>query len=104
MLRTNTKSHQFIKDAKISYSIFSLVFHKFSYQTYQNGLNQGISKLYEQKVRTMFVRYLLLEIHILVYSCTGCGTSKPYLYLEDDRSSFSRVSLKPQTKRASISL
>ena len=40
MLRTNTKPHQLIKHAKISYSIVSLLFHKFSYRTYQNGLNQ----------------------------------------------------------------
>ena len=40
MWRTNPKPHQLIKDAKISYSIVSLVFLKFSYQTYGNGLNQ----------------------------------------------------------------
>ena len=40
MLRTNTKPHQLIKHAKISYSIVSLVFRKFSYRTYRNGLNQ----------------------------------------------------------------
>ena len=39
MLRTNTKPHQLIKHAKISYSIVSLVFPKFLYRTYQNGLN-----------------------------------------------------------------
>ena len=51
-----------------------------------------------QKVRTVLVWYLLLGICILVYSCTGCGTSKIYLCLEDNRSSFSRVSLKSETK------
>ena len=40
MLRTNTKPHQLIKHANISYSIASLVFHKFSYRTYRNGLNR----------------------------------------------------------------
>ena len=45
MLRTNTKPYQLIKHAKISYSIASLVFRKFSYRTYRNGLNRGISKL-----------------------------------------------------------
>ena len=40
MLRRNTKPHQLIKHAKISYSIVSLVFRKFSYRTYRNGLNQ----------------------------------------------------------------
>ena len=32
--------HQLIKHAKISYSIVSVVFLKFSYRTYRNGLNQ----------------------------------------------------------------
>ena len=40
-LRTNTKRHQLIKYAKIFYSIVLLVFHKFSYRTYQNGLSQA---------------------------------------------------------------
>ena len=40
MLRTNTKPHQLIKHPKISYSIVSVVFRKFSYRTYRNGLNQ----------------------------------------------------------------
>ena len=52
------------------------------------------------KVRTVLVWYLLLSIRISVYSCTGCGTSKIYLYLEDSRSSFSRVSLKSESKDA----
>ena len=40
MLRKNTKPHQLIKHAKISYSIVSLVFRKYLYRTYPNGLNQ----------------------------------------------------------------
>ena len=40
ILKTNTKPRHLIKLAKISYSIASLVFCKFSYQTYRNGLNQ----------------------------------------------------------------
>ena len=40
MLRANTKPHQLIKEAKTSYSMVLLVFRKFSYRTYQNGLNQ----------------------------------------------------------------
>ena len=44
MLKTNTKPHQLIKHAEISYSIASLAFHKFSYRTYQNGLNQGTQR------------------------------------------------------------
>ena len=54
-----------------------------------------------QKLRTVFVWFLLLGIHILVYSCKGCGTSKNYLCLEDNRSSFSWLSLKSETKEAS---
>ena len=51
-----------------------------------------------QKVQTVLVRYLLLGIRMLVYSCRGCRTSKIYLCLEDSRSSFSWVSLKSKTK------
>ena len=40
MLTTNTKPYQPIKHAKISYSIVSLAFHKFSCRTYRNGLNR----------------------------------------------------------------
>ena len=40
MLRRNTKPHELIKHVKTSYSIVSLVFHKFSYRTYWNGLNR----------------------------------------------------------------
>ena len=102
MLRTNTKPHQFIKHAKISYSIVALVFRKLSYRIYWNGLNGGYLKAevlqVPPKVRTVLVRYLLSGIRILVYSCTGCGTSKIYLCLEDNRSSFTRVSLKSETK------
>ena len=46
VLRTNKKPYQLIKHAKISYSIVSLVFDKFSCGTYRNGLNRGISKLW----------------------------------------------------------
>ena len=45
MLRKNTKPHQLIKHAKVFYSLASLVFRKFSYHTYRNGLNQGTSRL-----------------------------------------------------------
>ena len=44
MLRTNTKPHQLIKHAKVSYSIVSLVFRKFSCCTYQNDLSRGTLK------------------------------------------------------------
>ena len=40
MSRTNTKLYQLIKHAKISYSVISIVFRKFWYRTYQNGLNR----------------------------------------------------------------
>ena len=86
MLRTNTKPRQLIRQAKISYSIVSLVFHKFSYRTYRNGPNEVLSAellQVSQKVRTVLVRYLLLGIRILVYSCTGCRTSKMDLCLEE---------------------
>ena len=42
----------------------------------------------------MLVLYLLLKTCILIYLCKGCSTSKMYLYLEDNSSSFSLVSLK----------
>ena len=53
-----------------------------------------------QIVRTLLVWYLFSGIGILVYSCTGCSTSKIYLCLEDNRSSFFGVSLKSETKDA----
>ena len=40
VLKTNTKFHQLIKLAKISYPIASLVFWKFSCVTYRNGSNR----------------------------------------------------------------
>ena len=103
ILKTNTKPRHLIKYAKVPYSIASLVFRKSSYRTYQNGLNQMPQSWVirvSQKIRTMLVLYLLSGICILVYSCRGCGTSKIYLCLEDNRSSFSRVILKSKTKDA----
>ena len=41
VLETNTKHQQLIKHTKISYSIASLVFFKFLYVTYRNGLNRN---------------------------------------------------------------
>ena len=93
MLRTNTKFQQLIKHAKICYSIVSLVFCKFLYQTYRNDLNR-----LPQMLQTVLVRYLFSEICILVYSYTGCGTSKICLCLENNRLLFSRVGLKSETK------
>ena len=51
MFRAYTKSHRLVKHTKISYAIASLVFRKFSCVTYQNGLNQGTSKLRHSKYR-----------------------------------------------------
>ena len=64
VLRTNKKPYQLIKHAKISYSIVSLVFRKFSYRTYRNGLNQvpqswgtpSISKSTNRVSSILFVR------------------------------------------------
>ena len=100
VLRTNTKPHQLIKHAKISYSVVSFVFRKFSCLTSRNGLNWGTSKLRHSKCLSMLVWYLLSGLRTWVYSCTGCGTSKIYLCLEDNRSSFYQVSLKSENKDA----
>ena len=53
-----------------------------------------------QQVRAVLIRYILSGIRIIVYSHTGCGTSKIYLCLVDNRSSIFRVSLKSETKDA----
>ena len=45
VLKLNTKFHQLIKHAKVSYSIASLEFYKFPFVTYRNGLNRGTSRL-----------------------------------------------------------
>ena len=102
--RASTKPHQFIKPARTSNYIISLVFCNFSCVTYWNGLKPMYLKAKVlgvlEKVWTVVVWYLLLGICILVYSYKGCGTSKIYLCLEDNRSSFFRVSLKSETKDA----
>ena len=53
-----------------------------------------------RKVWTMLVWSLLLGIRIIVQSCTECSTSNIYLCLEDNRSSFSQVSLKSENRDA----
>ena len=73
-----------IRHTKISYAIASLVFCRFSSGTYQNGLHWGKSKLRHFKYLKKYE--LLLGICILVYSYTGCSTSKIYMYLKDNRS------------------
>lgn len=45
VLRKNTKPEQLIKPTKLSFSIVSVVFHKFLCSIYQNCLNRGTSKL-----------------------------------------------------------
>ena len=75
-----------IRHTKISYAIASLVFWRFSSGTYQNGLHWGKSKLRQFKYLRKYE--LLLGICILVYSYTGCGTSKIYMYLKDNRPYF----------------
>ena len=98
VLKINTKFHQFIKHAKISYSIASLVFYKFLCVTYPNDLNQGTSSLGTPKGWAVLVKYLSSGICIFVCSWRWYSASKIYLFLEDNRSSFSRVSLKSETK------
>ena len=95
VLRTNAKPQNLLNHTKISYSIASLVFGKFSY------LKAEVFQV-PQKVRTVFVWYLLSKICIFVYSCTACGTSKIYLCLGDNSSSFSLVRLKSETKDAPV--
>ena len=57
-----------------------------------NRSTKKIQAVLAQKIRAVLVLFFLLGICILVCSCTECGTSKFYLYLEDNRSSFSRLS------------
>ena len=99
---TNAKPQQLINHTKIPYSVALLLFCKFSCVTSWNGLQprylNAEALQVPQKVRILLVWYLLSVICILVYSSTGCGTLKIYLCLEDNRSSFFRVSLKSEIK------
>ena len=63
---------------------------------YTHFLKAEYFKKYEPCLSDTFV-----GIRIIVYSCTGCGTSKMNLRLEGNRSSFSRVSLKSENTDAS---
>ena len=102
MLKTYTKPQRLIKHTKISDSIVPLIFCKFFLRHLPEWSKPRYLKAetlqVPQKVPPMLVSYLLWRIHILVYSWTGSSTSKIYLCLEDNRSSFSRVSLKFKTK------
>ena len=95
------------RSTRISFLIASLAFCRFSCVAYQNGLHEipqnGLQRdtlQVPQKIQTVLVWYLLLRIRILVYSWTGCGISKMYLCLKDNRSLFFGVSLKFKTKDA----
>ena len=103
VLRTYAKSHQFNQEHEnfLLHNFITFVpqilvpyLQKWSKPWNHKAEASDIFK----KVRAMLVLYLLLGIRILVYSCTVCGISNIHLCLEDNRSSFSRVSLKPKTK------
>ena len=100
MLKKNTKPHQLIKHAEVSYSCISQIFVPYLPKWSKPRYLKAEVLWVPQKVWTVLVRYLLSGIRILVYKSTGCGTSKMYLCLEDNRSLFSRVSLKSKTKDA----
>ena len=89
------KFHQLIKHTKISYSIASLVFYKFSCMTYRNGLNRGTSGKGTPGTLKCTIRVSQIpsvgNFNILMYRVWYL---KIYLCLVDNRSSFSRVSLK----------
>ena len=91
VLRANTKPQQLIKHTKIFCSIALLVFRKFLCFTYRNSLNWGTSKLkyskYLENYEPCYCNTFCPEC-VLVYSFTGCQTSKVSLCLEDNRSSF----------------
>ena len=87
-----------IRHTKISYFIASLVQYLPKWSTARYLRAEALQVL--QKVRAVLIRYLLQGIHILVYPCTEWGTSKIYLCLEDNRSSFFRVRLKSETTDA----
>ena len=103
MLRTNAKPQQLIKHIKISYSLTSLASRDCSRRTYRNGLNRGASKLKPSKYSKSTNRVGWIPFvgnRILLYSYTGCVTSKNYLCLGDHRSSLCWVNLKSKTKDA----
>ena len=103
VLRTNAKPQQLIKHIKISYSLTSLASRDFSRRTYRNGLNRGASKLKPSKYSKSTNRVGWIPFvgnRILLYSYTGCVTSKNYLCLGDHRSSLCWVNLKSKTKDA----
>ena len=102
MLKTNKKPYRLIKHAKISYSIISVVFGKFSCGTYQNGLNRGASKLRRSKYPTLKSTNRVSLITLVGYPHFSILLHRLWylknLCLEDNRSSFSRLSLKPKLR------
>ena len=82
MLRTNTKLHQLLSKLKLLISWSHLYFTNVRTEPTEmvetKCLKAEVLRV-SQKVRTVLVRYLLSGIRILVYPCTGCGTSKIYL-------------------------
>ena len=102
VLRTNTKPCQLIKHAKISYSITPLLFCKFLYWTYQNGLHQvpqnwgtpSTSKSTNGVSSIPFVQNMDFSILLHRVRCL----KNLFMITEDNRSSFSQVSLKSETE------
>ena len=102
MLRTNKKLCQLIKHAKISYSITPLLFCKFLYWTYQNGLHQvhqnwgtpSTSKSTNCVSSIPFVQNMDFSILLHRVRCL----KNLFMITEDNRSSFSQVSLKSETE------
>ena len=99
VITTNTKTQQPIKNTKIPCvtcitQLFVRHLPKWSKLRYVKSEVLQVP----QKMQAVLVYYLLLGTRSLVYSYTGCGTSKIHSCLEDNRSSFSKVSLKSKTK------
>ena len=101
MLRRFTKPHELIKRAKTSYSIATLEFRKFSCGTYRIGLNRGpqswgTPSTSKSTYRVSLIPYVgnphfIILLHRVWYL-------KNLFILEDNRSSFSWVSLKSEPK------
>ena len=103
ILRTNSNPRQLIKHAKISYSIASPVFPKFSYRTYRNGLHQvsqswGIPSTSKSPNGVSSIHFVEnLHFSLLLHRVWYL---KKTFCLEDNRLSFSWVISKSKTKEA----
>ena len=104
ILRANTKPHQLIKHAKISYSIsFASHFHShFYFANFRTEPTEMVWTEVPQNwcVSTNNSKSTNRENPHFSVLMHRVRTSKIYLCLEDNRSSFSRVSLKSETKDA----